>query len=155
MIYYANLAIGMSHRTEQRSYGRICFLIHEPYTTGQGGKKQQKMRKSTFYLAISKKSRTFAHAFRKKFCLIWRKATRKVVWVVERAALEMRYTHYVVSGVRIPHFPLREKTCMFAGLFLLVIVTQKTHCVRSNYLRGTTQKFYDANKFDINWFRAF
>ena len=72
MIYYANLAIGMNHRTEQRSYGRICFLIHEPYTTGQGGKKQQKMRKCTFYLAISKKSRTFAPAFRKKFCLIWR-----------------------------------------------------------------------------------
>ena len=25
--------------------------------------------------------------------------------MVERAALEMRYTHYVVSGVRIPHSP--------------------------------------------------
>ena len=29
--------------------------------------------------------------------------------MVERAALEMRYTHYVVSGVRIPHSPQQEK----------------------------------------------
>ena len=28
--------------------------------------------------------------------------------MVERAALEMRYTHYVVSGVRIPHSPQKN-----------------------------------------------
>ena len=33
---------------------------------------------------------------------------RRVDWVVESAALEMRCTHYVVPGVRIPHSPLKR-----------------------------------------------
>ena len=61
----------------------------------------------------SKKSSTFALAFENclwtdMFSISW-----KVVWVVERAALEMRCTHYVVPGVRIPHFPqTKHETCL-------------------------------------------
>ena len=43
--------------------------------------------------------------------------------MVERAALEMRYTHYVVSGVRIPHSPQKKmkKNENMAYTFVYVI----------------------------------
>ena len=48
-------------------------------------------------------------AYFKKKQYLCSRVWRKVVWVVERAALEMRCTHCVVPGVRIPHFPQKKK----------------------------------------------
>ena len=56
--------------------------------------------------AVPLHSLTFGSVFRKqRNCGRTWYESRKVVWVVGRAALEMRCTHYVVPGVRIPHFP--------------------------------------------------
>ena len=93
------------------------------------------------HLHIWKKCCTFAVAFDRSI--------RKVVWVVERATLEMWCTHYVVPGVRIPHFPQRKRcdTSVWVYSSKQIASFLWTRCQRQ--LVGITQKSLTFRKIIV------